>query len=182
MRHLGYWPWKILHPSNVGRKGAFIQVESTKYQNDCAEDANRWSGQRRRFDEQQSEERSDAERDDGADESDGHRHLGSISSTWLSSAFTSANHKSPKNTAKPSVYIALLGSVCIKAARKMLVKLTPGVIFINMLMSSFSVFQMLWHLLLFHQQYYDQLYQYSQLEVTSNFYTVQCVPVRSISM
>jgi len=38
----------------------------------------------------------------------------------------SADLKSAKNTVKPSVFIALLGSEHVKPARKMLVKLTPG--------------------------------------------------------
>jgi len=41
-------------------------------------------------------------------------------------AFTHADHKSAKNTVKPSVVFALLGSTCIKAAHRMLMKLTPG--------------------------------------------------------
>ena len=32
---------------------------------------------------------------------------------------------------------------------------------------------------LFHQQYYTQLYQYTQLEVTPNFYTVHSMPCTS---
>ncbi len=41
----------------------------------------------------------------------------------LCAAFTCAGPKSAKNTVKPSVFFALLGSVLVKASRKMLVKL-----------------------------------------------------------
>ena len=44
----------------------------------------------------------------------------------LHAAFTYADLKSTKNTVKLTVFYALLGSACVKAARKMLVKLTPG--------------------------------------------------------
>jgi hypothetical protein len=39
--------------------------------------------------------------------------------------FTRADPKSAKNTYKLSVFFALLGSACVKAALKMLVTLTP---------------------------------------------------------
>ncbi len=44
-----------------------------------------------------------------------------------------ADPKRAKNTVKPSVFDGLLGSPHKKAARKMLVKLTPGVNFIHIL-------------------------------------------------
>jgi len=52
----------------------------------------------------------------------------SISSTFyiLCSAFTCATTKSAKHTVKLSVFFALLGSALVKAARKILVKSTPG--------------------------------------------------------
>jgi len=37
------------------------------------------------------------------------------------------DHKSVKKTVKLSIFFVLLGSACVKAARKMLLKLTPGV-------------------------------------------------------
>jgi len=43
----------------------------------------------------------------------------------LHAAFMHADPKSAKNTVKPSVFFALLGSARIKAARKMLLKSTP---------------------------------------------------------
>ncbi len=42
-------------------------------------------------------------------------------------AFMRADHKSAENTVKLSVFFALLGSAQVKAAHKMLVKLTTGV-------------------------------------------------------
>ncbi len=48
-------------------------------------------------------------------------------SNILHAAFTHADPKSASNTFKPSVFFALLGSGRVKAARKMLVKLTPYV-------------------------------------------------------
>jgi len=50
----------------------------------------------------------------------------------LCKAFKYPNPKSSeKNTVKPAVFFVLLGSSRVKAAHKMLVKLTPGVNFIN---------------------------------------------------
>jgi len=49
----------------------------------------------------------------------------------LRAAFPLVDPKSAKNTVKPSVFFMLLGFVHVKAARKMLVKLTPAVNFIN---------------------------------------------------
>ncbi len=46
----------------------------------------------------------------------------------LQAAFTHADPKSTNKTVKLSVFFALLGSVCAKAAHRMLVKLTPGFI------------------------------------------------------
>jgi len=46
-----------------------------------------------------------------------------INILWV--AFTCADSKSLKNTVKASVFFALLGSVCLKAASKMLMKSTP---------------------------------------------------------
>jgi len=55
---------------------------------------------------------------------------GSISPTFytklLRSAFMSADPKSIKKTHNLTVYLALLGSVCVKAAHKMLVNLIPA--------------------------------------------------------
>jgi len=44
----------------------------------------------------------------------------------LHAAFTYADLKSTKNKVKLSVLYVLLGSACVKAAHKMLVKSTPG--------------------------------------------------------
>jgi len=45
----------------------------------------------------------------------------------LGAAFTRKDPKSSKKTAKLSIIFALLGSLRVKAARRMLMKLTPGV-------------------------------------------------------
>jgi len=44
----------------------------------------------------------------------------------LHGAFMRTDHKSAENTVKLSVFFALLGSAQVKAAHKMLVKLTTG--------------------------------------------------------
>ncbi len=44
----------------------------------------------------------------------------------LRAAFTCVDPKSAINTVKSSAFFALLGSLLVKAVRKMLVKLTPG--------------------------------------------------------
>jgi len=44
----------------------------------------------------------------------------------LRAAYTCADPKLRKKTVKPSVFFALLGLEQVKAARKMLLKLTPG--------------------------------------------------------
>jgi len=44
----------------------------------------------------------------------------------LLEAFTWEDPKSAKNTVELSVFLALLGSVCIKAVSEMLMKSTPG--------------------------------------------------------
>ncbi len=44
----------------------------------------------------------------------------------LSTTFTRADPKSIKKTVKLSIFITLSGSMSVKAAHKMLVKLTPG--------------------------------------------------------
>ncbi len=51
-----------------------------------------------------------------------------ISPTCLHSAFISAYHKGAKRQLSHWCLIALLGSACSKAAHKMLVKLTPGIL------------------------------------------------------
>ena len=51
---------------------------------------------------------------------------GSISPMCLRAAFTPADPESAKKIVKLSSFFALLGSVCVKAACRMLVKLTPG--------------------------------------------------------
>jgi hypothetical protein len=52
----------------------------------------------------------------------------SISSTFLCSQIP----KAQKNTDDLDVFFALSGSACVKAARKMLVKLTPGRLVANL--------------------------------------------------
>jgi len=54
-------------------------------------------------------------------------HQGSISPTCLRAAFTCPHPESAQKTVKSSVHFLLLGSVCLKAARKTLVKLIPGI-------------------------------------------------------
>jgi len=44
----------------------------------------------------------------------------------LQAAFVSADPKSAKKTVKLSVYFAHLGSIFVKVAQRMLMKLTPG--------------------------------------------------------
>jgi hypothetical protein len=61
----------------------------------------------------------------------------------------------------------------IFGAKILLMKLTAGVNFINMLTRSLYLHICLGAQLLFHQQYYAQLYQYTQREGTPNFYIVQ---------
>jgi len=53
------------------------------------------------------------------------RDLGSISTTCLHSAYTCADPKSVKIQSSCQYLFALLGSACVKAAHKMLIKLTP---------------------------------------------------------
>jgi len=53
--------------------------------------------------------------------------LGSISPTCLSAAFTHSDPKNAKKTVESPDFVALWGSVFVKAALNMLVKLTPGV-------------------------------------------------------
>ena len=67
----------------------------------------------------------------------------------LQAAFTRADPKSAKKTVKLSSFFALFGSGHIKAARKMLVKLTPDHIFSFIHDSNtqtFSYFKKNWHL------------------------------------
>ncbi len=54
----------------------------------------------------------------------------------LCKAFTLADPKSVKKTVKLSIIFTLLGSTCIKAVRKTLVKLSPGGGYLEMLYSS----------------------------------------------
>jgi len=56
----------------------------------------------------------------------GHHDLGSISFTCLWAAFMHADTKSVKKTDGFTVFFVLLGSTHVKAASKMLMKLTPG--------------------------------------------------------
>jgi len=60
-----------------------------------------------------------------------------------------------------------------------LIYFRPGDNFINMLMWSFYSWKCFGVQLLFHQQYYAQLYQCTQLEVTPNFYDVLCTQCTS---
>jgi hypothetical protein len=61
-----------------------------------------------------------------------------------------------------------------KCTRKMLMKLTAGVNLINMLTLSFYKHNCSGAKLdLFDQQNYAQLYQYTQLEVTTNYYIIR---------
>ena len=52
-------------------------------------------------------------------------------SNVLQAAFTRADPKSEKKQLNVTVFFALLGSAGVKAARRTLVKLTPGVVFQN---------------------------------------------------
>ena len=52
--------------------------------------------------------------------------LGSISSTCLRTAFTQTGPKKRKKLLDLTVLFALLGSACVKADRKIMVKLTLG--------------------------------------------------------
>ena len=54
------------------------------------------------------------------------RRLGVNFTNVLRAAFTHANLKSTKKTIRLSSFFALLGSGHVKAAHRMLVKLTPG--------------------------------------------------------
>jgi len=59
----------------------------------------------------------------------------------LRTAFTHKDPKSAKKTVKLSVFFTLLGSASAKATHRTLIKLTPGVNFINMLWVPFvSIF------------------------------------------
>jgi hypothetical protein len=69
------------------------------------------------------------------------RHLWTISPTCLLEAFTCVYHKSGKWL---MTLIVILGFMSVKASRKMLVKSTPRVNFINMLTSIFLCSQILW--------------------------------------
>jgi len=51
--------------------------------------------------------------------------LGSISTTFYEQLFSHEDPKSAKKTVKLSVFFALWGSECPKAARRTLMKLTP---------------------------------------------------------
>jgi hypothetical protein len=53
-------------------------------------------------------------------------HMGSILPTFYEQLLRTQIPKVQKNTVKLSVFFALLGSACVKAAHKMLVKSTPG--------------------------------------------------------
>ncbi len=60
-----------------------------------------------------------------------------ISQTCLWAAFMCTDSKSKKKTKKSSIFFVLLGSICAKAACKMLVKLTSGVNITNILLAVF---------------------------------------------
>jgi hypothetical protein len=63
---------------------------------------------------------------------------GSITSTIYAQLFFCPDHKRAKKTDSFTVLIALLGSMCLKAAQIMLVKLNPGVNFINIKRTNFT--------------------------------------------
>jgi len=56
----------------------------------------------------------------------------------LCKAFTPADTESTKKTDNWPVFCALLGSACVKAAHRMLMKLTPGGRFIHHFKQSFN--------------------------------------------
>jgi len=60
-------------------------------------------------------------------------HQGSILPTFLRAAFTSKDPKSTKDSQVISALLQLLESAPVKAACKMLVKLTPNVLFFLLL-------------------------------------------------
>ncbi len=55
----------------------------------------------------------------------------------LRAALTRGDPESAKKTIYLTVFFALSGSACVKAARKLLVKFTPDVNFINVLRANF---------------------------------------------
>jgi len=62
----------------------------------------------------------------------------SISPTYLRTAFTPVAPKSVRIQSSCQYLFTLLGSTGVKAARRMLMKLTPGVDFYNILCATFS--------------------------------------------
>ena len=64
---------------------------------------------------------------------------GSISSTFYKQLLRTQTPKAQKKTVKSSSFFALLGSASAKVARRMLVKLTPGANFINVLQAAFTL-------------------------------------------
>jgi len=61
----------------------------------------------------------------------------SISSTFYEQLLHAWSPKVPKDTDEVTDFFAISGSASVKAARIMLMKLTPGVDFVNMFMKSF---------------------------------------------
>jgi len=55
----------------------------------------------------------------------------------MNSFYARSDPKRAKNTVKPSIFFALLRSLCMNAALKMLVKSTQGVNFNNILQAAF---------------------------------------------
>jgi len=69
-----------------------------------------------------------------------------------------------------NIFFALLGSALVKAAHKMLMKLTPGVNFTNSLAINAKALMLVGVLLnQLHHQNYSQLFQKTQPEFTLNF-------------
>jgi len=56
------------------------------------------------------------------------------------SDFIRADPESAKNTVKLSIFFALFGSVCVKAANRALMKLTPGYIYIKIYDTTVLIF------------------------------------------
>ncbi len=80
-------------------------------------------------------------------------HQGSISSTYLRTAFTPVVPKSVRNQSSCLYLFTLLGSTGAKAARGTLMKLTPGVNFINILFATFSYESVLLQLFSSYRQF-----------------------------
>ena len=99
---------------------------------------------------------------------------GSISSTFYKHLLRAKIPKARKKIIKLSSFIALLGSACVKAARRTLVKLTPSATVALELNSKNRLINLNWHLLLLPTKICEKKISNGPIHLTQSRQMTKC--------